>query len=398
MLHPNVVTIILFVAGLVWFGIIALWPNNKELSSIVETKGDRAKDPVLNAYFVRSHLMPRSALQDFVDQVLKLAGREEHKIECDFLDEVFLVNTTENEVTIKTFVGEVQTEEGWKKLKRLDDLNDYKIQTGEDFRSPKKDLVSLAKIVESVPLKRGVGYRGWLRFEFAVSNKNRQKTFHNRVTIIDALGGEHVVSVNALDGASRRGFKDPHFLAFQSLTYQIAAAAGISREMGPVTMVYAHHPEHSDGLGNTRNLWEAVRKHTPIVALFMESYQCGEQAEHPGLQAADFWAYELRHHFEVIRPDASKKPRWPFLQFVKLGLNYDFTNDFISYHDEYGLTGLGKMSRVQRLGEINLFRPGFVGLHPKDGRLLDQALRKLARANTHPAQTSPQSTQNPRRS
>jgi hypothetical protein len=204
--------------------------------------------------------------------------------------------------------------------------------------------------------------------------------------------------VNALDGASRRGFKDPHFLAFQSLTYQIAAAAGISREMGPVTMVYAHHPEHSDGLGNTRNLWEAVRKHTPIVALFMESYQCGEQAEHPGLQAADFWAYELRHHFEVIRPDASKKPRWPFLQFVKLGLNYDFTNDFISYHDEYGLTGLGKMSRVQRLGEINLFRPGFVGLHPKDGRLLDQALRKLARANTHPAQTSPQSTQNPRRS
>lgn len=187
-----------------------------------------------------------------------------------------------------------------------------------------------------------------------------------------------VVSIqgyNALDGPWRQGFKDPHFLAFQSLTYQIAVAAGISREPGPATMVYAHHPEHSDGLGNTRDLWEAVRKYTPIVALFMESYRCGEQAEHPGLQAADLWAYELRHHFEVIRP-AVRKPRWPFLQFVKLGLNYDFTHDFISYHDEYGLTGLGKMSRVQRLGEIDLLKPGFIGLHPNDARELDQVLRK----------------------
>jgi hypothetical protein len=188
-----------------------------------------------------------------------------------------------------------------------------------------------------------------------------------------------VVSIegfNALPPQARRGFRDPHFLAFQSLTYHIAVAAGMHMEPGPVTMVYAHHPEHSGGLGNTGQLWEAVREYTPWIAMFMESYLSGQQSEYPGLQAADLWAYELRHHFDVIRP-AGQKPRWPFIQFVGLGLNYDFTHDFISYHDEDGLSGLGKMSRVQRWGEIDLYKPGFVGLAPSAARNLDKALRNF---------------------
>lgn len=109
----------------------------------------------------------------------------------------------------------------------------------------------------------------------------------------------------------------------------------------------------------------------------MESYVCGQQVDHSGLQAADHWAYELRHHFDVIRP-AKRTPRWPFMQFVKFGLNYNFTHDFISCHDENGLTGLGQMSRFQRLGEIDLYRPGFVGLHPRQARRFDIALRQFA--------------------
>src|SRR5229473_3826334 len=80
-----------------------------------------------------------------------------------------------------------------------------------------------------------------------------------------------VVSIegfNALPQHVRQGLRDPHFVAFQSLTYQIAVAAGIQMQPGPVTMVYARHPEHSDGLGNTRQLWEAVREFTPIIAQF----------------------------------------------------------------------------------------------------------------------------------
>ena len=222
------------------------------------------------------------------------------------------------------------------------------------------------------------------RGEFEGWGEDKRK--HLLAGLIAAIRSAHAIPIgsvvcrkgfDALPETVRKGFRDPHFLAFQSLTYQIAVAASVQWQPGPVTMVYANHPEHSHGLGSTKQLWEAVREHTPIVAWFMKSYVCGEQVDHPGLQAADLWAYELRHHFDVIRPPG-KQLRWPFMQFVKLGLNYSFTHDFISYHDEHGLTGLGQMSRVQRLGEIDLHKPGFVGLHPTKARELDIKLRQIA--------------------
>jgi len=222
------------------------------------------------------------------------------------------------------------------------------------------------------------------RREFASWEENKRRHILGELVSIVRRAGAipigSVVSVDAFNILSpevRRGLRDPYFVAFQSLTYQIAVAAGLHLSPGPATMIYAHHPEHSDGRGNTKQLWDAVREHNHIVAVFMESYLSGEQAEYPGLQAADLWAYELHHHFEVIRP-AGQRARWPFMQFVKLGLDYGFAHDFISYHDENGLSGLGQMSRVQRLGEIDLYKPGFVGLHPNAARTLDMALRKFA--------------------
>jgi hypothetical protein len=168
-----------------------------------------------------------------------------------------------------------------------------------------------------------------------------------------------VVSVedfNALSVSQKDALKDPYFVAFQQLTYQIAVAAAMHIPPGRVTMMYARHPEHSRGVGSTKELWEAVQKYNPIIASFMHSYQCGEPIEHSPLQAADLWAYELGHHFEVIRP-ARKAPRWPFKQFVEIGLNYKFTHDFITYHDATGINGLGRMSQVQRWREISLYQP-----------------------------------------
>jgi len=214
-------------------------------------------------------------------------------------------------------------------------------------------------------------------------DQKRRELLGRLVRAIKEAGAIPIGSVVSLDWyrslseKKRRTYRDAHFLAFQTLTYQIAAAASIQMDAGPVTMVYAHHPEHSDGLANTHHLWDAVRKYNRMVGLFMESYVPGQPTDQPGLQAADLWAYELRHHFQVIRP-AGKAARWPFQQFVKLGLNYDFVHDFITYHDENGPTGLGQMSRVQRLGEIDLYKPGFVGLHPAQARQLDGYLRKLA--------------------
>jgi len=64
---------------------------------------------------------------------------------------------------------------------------------------------------------------------------------------------------DSLSEGARRRYRDAHFIAFQSLTYNIAAAAEFMNPFrlgpGPVTMVYAHHPEHSNGLSSTKHLW-----------------------------------------------------------------------------------------------------------------------------------------------
>lgn len=259
--------------------------------------------------------------------------------------------------------GLVATEEAWNKF----DAQWLTACASEGLKKPfhMKDL----------PARRGE-FAGW-------GEEKRRHLLTELFSAINRAGAIPIGSVVCIKGSDalpveiQLGFRDPHFLAFQSLTYQIAVAASMQREPGPVTMIYAHHPEHSDGLWNTRDLWGAVRKYNRMVALFMESYLCGEQAEHPGLQAADLWAYELRHHFEGIRP-TGLSPRWPFRQFVKLGLNYRFTHDFISYYDKDGLSGLGRMSQVQRLGEIDLYKPGFIGLAPTEAKELDVALRNFA--------------------
>lgn len=169
-----------------------------------------------------------------------------------------------------------------------------------------------------------------------------------------------VTDFNAFRPQTQENLKDPYFVAFQSLTYQMAVAASMAEPMpGPATMMYAHHPEHSSGLWNAGKLWHAIRRYNPIIANFMSSYDCAEQIDHTPLQAADLWSYELGHHFEVIRP-AHMKARWPFRQFVQMGLNYKFTHDFISYFDASGENGLGRMSRVTRMAEISLYSPGFV--------------------------------------
>ncbi len=103
-------------------------------------------------------------------------------------------------------------------------------------------------------------------------------------------------------------------------------------------MVFARHPEHSHGRGNSEELWEAFRRGNPIVARIMESYVSMEPRDCTPLQAAD-----------------GMEPRWPFKQFVEMGLKDQFTHDFITLHDKGELNGLGLYSQVTRGTQLSLY-------------------------------------------
>src|SRR6267154_1372081 len=222
-------------------------------------------------------------------------------------------------------------------------------------------------------------FKGW-------SEERRRRLLGKLVSAIrktEAIPIGSVIMLRGADAVSERvqtHYRDAHFIAFQPLTYHIAVAANMmdpaGQGPGPVTMVYAHHPEHSDGLANTEKLWEAMREHNRMVALMMQSYVSETPKNCAPLQAADLWAYELGHHFERIRPDG-KPPRWAFRQFVEMGLNYSFAHNFITYHGASGVNGIGQMARVQHWQEISLFRPGFISRVPPGAAGL---VAELARA------------------
>jgi len=222
------------------------------------------------------------------------------------------------------------------------------------------------KLAEPFHMADFAGFRGQFKGWTEATRRTLLKKLLNttRNTKVVPIGS--VVSVtdfNALEQRIKSRIRDPYFQAFQHLTYNLAVASYMTDPPGRVTMVYAHHPEHSEGLANSRDLWQALRKGNPIVSFAMEAYESNTPQNCNPLQAADLWAYELGHHFEVIRP-TKRQPRWPFQQFVEMGLNYSFTHDFITYSDARGKHGLGLMSRVQQWHEIALYEPGYVDRNP----------------------------------
>ncbi len=234
-------------------------------------------------------------------------------------------------------------------------------------------------------------YKGW-------TEERRRRLLGKLVSAIQkaqAIPIGSVVMLRGPDALSERvqtHYRDAHFIAFQSLTYHIAVAANMMDPMGqgpglgPVTMVYAHHPEHSDGLASTRKLWDAMREHNRIVALMMQSYVSETPKDCTPLQAADLWAYELGHHFERIRPEG-RPPRWAFRQFVKMGLNYSFTHNFVTCHGASGVNGIGQMACVQHWQEISLYRPGFISRIPPGAAGLVGELARAKQLQSKPPAT-----------
>lgn len=227
-------------------------------------------------------------------------------------------------------------------------------------------------------------FQGW-------TEEQRRRLLGKLVAAIRNAGAVPIGSVvmmrgdDALPERVQKHYRDSHFIAFQPLTYHIAVAANMMdlAGLGPgtVTMVYAHHPEHSNGLANTQKLWDAIRQRNQIVALVMQSYVSETPSDCTPLQAADLWAYELGHHFERIRP-LGRPPRWAFREFVKMGLDYSFTHNFVTYHGASGVNGIGRMACVQHWQEIDLYRPGFISRIPPGapGLLRERALIKQAQS------------------
>jgi hypothetical protein len=174
--------------------------------------------PRIKASYLGIKFIPRVGIGGLglMDDIMRTAGNPDYELDIDLLVEVHLVNEADAAVTVKEFCGEVfiGAPSRWcsrikptmgcvrKKLNYLPYLDDYQIETRvppserpfKHIEANYRPLPSLTAQLEGVPLVRGHGYKGWLRFEAHMSRPEADNV-KVKLWLIDALGVKHKVEV-----------------------------------------------------------------------------------------------------------------------------------------------------------------------------------------------------------
>jgi len=175
------------------------------------------KRPDIHAEYVCLELIPRTGLLpiQMLDEAFKIGGRNSYEINVDVMIEVYLVNQSEHEVTIREFSGEMLLQ--YPRLSRFPRISAYfpkrriKLLLAKDFpayRIKKEQidahgnsqtkyagLVDFQNEMAKVPLKRGVGYQGWVGFNAPNVDRKELNYVQLRLCVKDALGNYYPVVV-----------------------------------------------------------------------------------------------------------------------------------------------------------------------------------------------------------
>jgi hypothetical protein len=164
------------------------------------------KWPDIHAEILRVELHPKLGLVPvkMMDEIFQIAGKESYTIDCDLMTEVFLVNRSETEVTIREFSGAISTK-GKKNipLARAKDFDGYTLRLEKKTHGPGSfstvqttynPLRNLLAQLSDVPLKKGIGHQGWLGFTVKGLDRKEAEKVTFKLHIMDALGHKHPIT------------------------------------------------------------------------------------------------------------------------------------------------------------------------------------------------------------
>lgn len=173
------------------------------VACLVVVYGERyLKWPDIRAEVLRVELHPKFGLVpvEMMDQVQKIAGRETYDIDCDLMLEVFLVNHSETEVTIRNFSGDIKTKTKKIQLVQAEDFARYTLVTKNKMKgvtnvqtsySPLPDLM---QGLAGIPLRKGIGHQGWLGFTVKGIDRKEAEMVKFDLRVVDALGHQHPIT------------------------------------------------------------------------------------------------------------------------------------------------------------------------------------------------------------
>ncbi len=188
------------------------------------------KLPDLRAEYLRVEVVPEIgglSVPLFDEIFTKIQKRETYDLNADILVEIYLVNHSEYEVTVRSFAAELYIQRSWlvrfprissvfpkKKivLTKAKQLAEYKLKSDEmnsngAMQATYEGVDDLESILRGVPLTRGVGYQGWLGFTGTKIDRHDFDNTQIKIIVKDALDNNHPVLARNKDVGTVREYE-----------------------------------------------------------------------------------------------------------------------------------------------------------------------------------------------
>jgi hypothetical protein len=169
-----------------------LAPPAREVSSVPPPVNE-----TLSMRILRSTILPESWARPFVDDLYRVQGQAAPRAEFDYLCELNIVNQSDTPITLERFSAVVKgANRAWEPMKFIPNLSAYQTKVGDDTSS-RKDLANLQEKTSELPLQKGVGCRGWVRFRFEAASEELRTPVQVELFAIDAAGNRHETTIPA---------------------------------------------------------------------------------------------------------------------------------------------------------------------------------------------------------
>jgi hypothetical protein len=167
------------------------------------------KQPRLIAKLSNSRFVPdltTTPMRLFLESQSKRPGWDKEKLNWEWFPEISVVNDSDNPTTIERVEVQAWTKRNWWSRKEKvaitqKQVDEYEIDLsidenfkplsckGNHFRS----IESLSDRINGIPLTRGIGFRGWLRFHVDQVSQADISRLKLETFLIDSLDGRHRV-------------------------------------------------------------------------------------------------------------------------------------------------------------------------------------------------------------
>lgn len=163
--------------------------------------------------------------------------------------------------------------------------------------------------------------------------------FMNLIRATDGMPMGAIVSMTAWNKmlpAVQKSFLDPYFLCLQDCGHGASVYAIKEPPSHQVMMIFDNNEEFK---GRVPKLYEYMQRNFNYGSRLAEEPVFRSALSVVQLQAADIVAYELRQRYDNLLKSPERKPRWGYLELMKIGIGIQDLPWF-TYYDEAKLSAM----------------------------------------------------------